>query len=454
MSANEIRIIGGRWRGRTLRFPGVPALRPTPDRVRETLFNWLGPGSDRQAHARPVRGQRRAFARGAVARRRARGRHRSPARAHARAGRRGLGRSERGPWKRTAPMRMRSSHTSARVFDVIFLDPPFDDMAWRELLPAAAARLAPGGALYVEARCAHRSAAGLAMWRRDKARTGALSSAAPGRQHRLNTMLKVVYPGTFDPVHARARGPACGAPAEAVRPGHRRRSRTARASDRCSPPTERIAMAREVLRGVRQRRGRSGFSGAADGFRARRRREASILRGLRAVSDFEYEFQMAGMNRNLYPEVETLFLTPAEQYLFMSATIVREIARFGGDVQQLRAPGRRGAARREVAGSAPARGTSAESPDGADDHRRVHQLRRLRARSARTARSRRGLEIYVIDPAKCTECVGHFDTPQCVEVCPVDCIPVNPDRVESQGTAACSSTKALMARQGRRRHAR
>jgi pantetheine-phosphate adenylyltransferase len=57
-----------------------------------------------------------------------------------------------------------------------------------------------------------------------------------------------------------------------------------------------------------------------------------ILRGLRAVSDFEYEFQMAGMNRNLYPEVETLFLTPGEQYMFVSATIVREIAKFGGDV--------------------------------------------------------------------------------------------------------------------------
>ena len=43
-----------------------------------------------------------------------------------------------------------------------------------------------------------------------------------------------------------------------------------------------------------------------------------------------------------------------------------------------------------------------------------------------------GIEIYVIDPLKCTECVGHFDTPQCVEVCPVDCIPVNPDRVETR----------------------
>ena len=63
-----------------------------------------------------------------------------------------------------------------------------------------------------------------------------------------------------------------------------------------------------------------------------------IIRGLRAVSDFEYEFQMAGMNRNLYPEVETLFLTPSEQYLFMSSSIVREIARFGGDVSSFVAP--------------------------------------------------------------------------------------------------------------------
>jgi pantetheine-phosphate adenylyltransferase len=59
-----------------------------------------------------------------------------------------------------------------------------------------------------------------------------------------------------------------------------------------------------------------------------------ILRGLRAVSDFEYEFQMAGMNRNLYPEVETVFLTPGEQYMFISATMVREIAVLGGDVRK------------------------------------------------------------------------------------------------------------------------
>lgn len=63
-----------------------------------------------------------------------------------------------------------------------------------------------------------------------------------------------------------------------------------------------------------------------------------ILRGLRAVSDFEYEFQMAGMNRNLYPDVETVFLTPGEQYMFISATMVREIALLGGDVSKFVQP--------------------------------------------------------------------------------------------------------------------
>lgn len=57
-----------------------------------------------------------------------------------------------------------------------------------------------------------------------------------------------------------------------------------------------------------------------------------ILRGLRAVSDFEYEFQMAGMNRRLAPDIETVFLTPAEQYEFISSSMIREIARLNGDV--------------------------------------------------------------------------------------------------------------------------
>ena len=63
-----------------------------------------------------------------------------------------------------------------------------------------------------------------------------------------------------------------------------------------------------------------------------------VVRGLRAVSDFEYEFQMAGMNRQLMPEVETVFLTPSDHYQFVSGTFVREIATLGGDVSKFVAP--------------------------------------------------------------------------------------------------------------------
>ena len=63
-----------------------------------------------------------------------------------------------------------------------------------------------------------------------------------------------------------------------------------------------------------------------------------VVRGLRAVSDFEYEFQMAGMNRQLMPEVETIFLTPGDQYQFVSSTFIREIASLGGDVSKFVAP--------------------------------------------------------------------------------------------------------------------
>ena len=93
---------------------------------------------------------------------------------------------------------------------------------------------------------------------------------------------------------------------------------------------ERAEMAREVLERYPQVEVCS-FDGLLMDFLHARGAKV-ILRGLRAASDFEYEFQMAGMNRSLYPEVETVFLTPGEQYMFVSATMVREIARLGGDV--------------------------------------------------------------------------------------------------------------------------
>jgi len=93
---------------------------------------------------------------------------------------------------------------------------------------------------------------------------------------------------------------------------------------------ERVGIAREVLAGYVNVEVH-GFDCLLMDF-MREHGAKVILRGLRAVSDFEYEFQMAGMNRNLYPDVETVFLTPGEQYMFISATMVREIASLGGHV--------------------------------------------------------------------------------------------------------------------------
>ena len=141
-------------------------------------------------------------------------------------------------------------------------------------------------------------------------------------------MLTVVYPGTFDPF---TRGHE-----DLVRRAARLFSKvvvgvaTSAGKAPFFSTAERVAMAREVLSAYPNVEVMA-FSGLLMDF-VHERGARVIVRGLRAVSDFEYEFQMAGMNRNLFPEVETLFLTPSEQYTFISATIVREIAKFGGDV--------------------------------------------------------------------------------------------------------------------------
>jgi len=95
---------------------------------------------------------------------------------------------------------------------------------------------------------------------------------------------------------------------------------------------ERIVLGREILADCPNVRV-VGFAGLLTTF-LREQQANVILRGLRAVSDFEYEFQMAGMNRKLLPGVETMFLTPSDEYMFISATIVREIFTLGGDASQ------------------------------------------------------------------------------------------------------------------------
>jgi len=143
-------------------------------------------------------------------------------------------------------------------------------------------------------------------------------------------MIRAVYPGTFDPLTrghedivrraaALFEGVIIGvADSQAKRPFFTR--------------SERVDMASEVLRDLKNVKV-VGFSGLLIDF-IREHQARVIMRGLRAVADFEYEFQLAGMNRNLYPDVETIFLTPSEQHMFISATLVREIATLGGDVSK------------------------------------------------------------------------------------------------------------------------
>lgn len=147
-------------------------------------------------------------------------------------------------------------------------------------------------------------------------------------------MIKVIYPGTFDPITK----------------GHVDLvERVARLFDAIviavaeSPKKQplfdleaRVNLAQEStshLTNVQV----TGFSSLLADFVAEQQAQV-ILRGLRAVSDFEYEFQMANMNRVLAPEVESLFLTPAGQYSYISSTLVREIASLGGDVSKFVAP--------------------------------------------------------------------------------------------------------------------
>ena len=140
--------------------------------------------------------------------------------------------------------------------------------------------------------------------------------------------IRAVYPGTFDPItngHEDLIERASRLfSVVVVGVAHSQAKRPFFALD------ERVGLATEVLAPYKNVTV-LGFTGLLTEF-VREQDATVILRGLRAVSDFEYEFQLAGMNRRLAPGVETLFLTPSDKYLFLSATIVREIAVLGGDI--------------------------------------------------------------------------------------------------------------------------
>jgi pantetheine-phosphate adenylyltransferase len=143
-------------------------------------------------------------------------------------------------------------------------------------------------------------------------------------------MTIAIYPGTFDPLThghedlVRRAAKLFDTLIMAVAAGHHKNA--------MFTLDERLAMAREELASHPNVKV-VGFSGLLSDF-VQSQSGHVVVRGLRAVSDFEYEFQMAGMNRQLMPEVETMFLTPSDQYQFISGTFVREIAMLGGDVSK------------------------------------------------------------------------------------------------------------------------
>ncbi|MBK7050178.1 MAG: pantetheine-phosphate adenylyltransferase [Rhodoferax sp.] len=143
-----------------------------------------------------------------------------------------------------------------------------------------------------------------------------------------------VYPGTFDPMTlghedvVRRATQLFGHLIVAVAAGHHKKAMFSL--------NERIDMVREAVKDYPQVRVES-FSGLLRDFVVSRGGKA-MVRGLRAVTDFDYEFQLAGMNRSLMPQVETVFLTPSDKYQFISSTFVREIATLGGEVDKFVSP--------------------------------------------------------------------------------------------------------------------
>ena len=146
----------------------------------------------------------------------------------------------------------------------------------------------------------------------------------------MSRQVIAVYPGTFDPMtlgHSdvvRRAAQLFDTIIIAVAAGHHKKT--------LFSLEERIDMVRDVVAPYPQVSVES-FSGLMRDFVVARGAKA-MIRGLRAVTDFDYEFQLAGMNRSLMPDVETVFLTPSDKYQFISSTFVREIATLGGEVDK------------------------------------------------------------------------------------------------------------------------
>ena len=313
---------------------------PTPDRVRETLFNWLQPDSRAARCLDLFAGSGalglEALSRGArevvfvepidqaVA---------EPAQTLARSA------ATRARW--SGRMRTLTSQGPAQPFDIAFLDPPFAERALAEAAARCSrSRLARAGRVRLprdagssrRARSCppgwtlHRSKrageVGYHLARRDAA--GERKTRSHGQPCDVSRGPSIPSPtGTTTSCAGRARI------FDHVVVGDRREPGQGAAVRRSSSASTSRGACSRTCRNVEV----AGYSGSRSTSRAQHGLNV-IVRGLRAVSDFEFEFQLATMSRHLGGEVETVFLTPTEQFNFISSTLIREIAEFGGDVRE------------------------------------------------------------------------------------------------------------------------
>ena len=336
-----MRIIAGSLKGRTIQAPKWDGLRPTSDRLRETLFNVLAPRVD---GARVLDGFAGTGAVGLEALSRGASHvtfvERDP---------RAIALIETnlrrcGVKDRYAIIRAGFSDAVARGgspdFDIIFLDPPYGATALvtgtRRGGTIDRGRYAAGG----RARQAGRVAGGIracgaharAALRRQRAVLLPADGGRRARERQDSDMSVIaIYPGSFDPL--------TNGHVDIIQRGARLFDRIVIAilvnldkSPLFTVP-ERVDIAREVFHGHANVEVDT-FDGLLVDY-ARRKRAGVIVRGLRAISDFEYEMQMALMNRRLNSEVETVFMMPGEPYTYVSSRLVKEIVALGGSVHGL-----------------------------------------------------------------------------------------------------------------------
>jgi pantetheine-phosphate adenylyltransferase len=336
-----VRIVAGQWRGRRLEGPRGAGVRPTSDRLRETLFNVLGPNV---AGARVVDAYAgtgalglEALSRGAAAATFVERDARALAvlaRNIAAVGAGNACRIIRGDFLRVA--------LPSATFDLVLLDPPYDVDDLRSIVDRGAALVSAGGRLVLEHSRRRESppdAGGFPRVRVLRAGDSALSfyAGAPpvaDRPLRSSSMRTAVFPGTFDPLTT----------------GHVDIvERAAQLFDRVivavlvNPSkqpmfslAERVAMVHDTFAG-REAIEVDSFHGLLVEF-ARRRGAAAIVRGVRSAGDFDYERQMTLMNRHLAPQIDTIFLASSPAVSHVSATLVREIASLGGPIADLVPP--------------------------------------------------------------------------------------------------------------------